>query len=310
MSKLITVFGATGNQGGSVIKAILADTVLSKESRLRGITRDVSKPAAQALSQHGIEVKAADMSSKASLTEAIRGSHTVFLVTTPDFTSGQPGQELVHGKNVADVAKELGVQHLIFSSLLHVTDTTQGRLKHVIHFDQKAEVERYIRSIGIPSTFVLPGYFMSNFTSFGMLRKGDDGTYALAYPVGEKARFPLIDIESDMGKFVVAAIKGQTEVLSKQILAAAGYYTPSQIVSEFTEVTGKKAQFIPVDANTYKGFLPGPMADEMLENHFFIEEPGYYAGQDLTESLDLVANVGLKPATWKEFLQKNKDVFA
>jgi len=56
MSKILTVFGATGNQGGSVIRAILADPVLSKEFKIRGITRDTSKPAAQALVSKGVEV--------------------------------------------------------------------------------------------------------------------------------------------------------------------------------------------------------------------------------------------------------------
>ena len=141
------------------------------------------------------------MSSKSSLAEAIKGSHTVFLVTTPDFMSGQPSQELVHGKNVADVAQEAGVQHLIFSSLLHVRETTNGRLKHVLHFDMKADVERYIRSTGLPSTFVLPGYFMSNFTALQMLKKGDDGVYTLAYPVNSKAEFPLLDTAPDIGEY-------------------------------------------------------------------------------------------------------------
>ncbi|KAG9718671.1 hypothetical protein KCU73_g15002, partial [Aureobasidium melanogenum] len=54
MSKLITVFGATGNQGGSVIKHILADSQLSSEFKIRGITRDVSKPAAKALADQGV----------------------------------------------------------------------------------------------------------------------------------------------------------------------------------------------------------------------------------------------------------------
>lgn len=58
MSKLITVFGATGNQGGSVIKHILADSTLSKIFKIRGITRDTSKPAAQALAKQGVELKA------------------------------------------------------------------------------------------------------------------------------------------------------------------------------------------------------------------------------------------------------------
>ncbi|KAI8691678.1 hypothetical protein LRP88_08937 [Fusarium phalaenopsidis] len=309
MSKLLTVFGATGAQGGSVIRAVLADDVLSKEYKIRGITRDVSKPAAQALTEKGVEVVAADMSSKETLADALKGSHTVFLVTTPDFMSAGGGQELPHGKNVADVASDLGVKHLIYSSLLHVTETTGGRLKHVVHFDDKAEVERYIRSKGIPSTFVLPGYFMSNFTALQMIKKGDDGVYSLAYPVGDKAKFPLIDTPSDLGKYVVAAIRNEPEVLGKQILAAAGYYTPTQIVSEFEEVVGKPARFVPIDAATYKSFLPEPLADEMLENHLFIEEPGYYNGQDLKESLDLLSSVGLQPTTWKEFLEAHKAEF-
>ncbi|KAJ4146465.1 hypothetical protein NW754_001931 [Fusarium falciforme] len=309
MSKLLTVFGATGAQGGSVIRAVLADDVLSKEYKIRGITRDVSKPAAQALAGKGVEVVAADMSSKETLTAALKDSHTVFLVTTPDFMSAGGSQELPHGKNVADVASDLGVKHLIYSSLLHVTETTGGRLKHVVHFDDKAEVERYIRSKGIPSTFVLPGYFMSNFTALQMIKKGDDGVYSLAYPVGDKAKFPLIDTPSDLGKYVVAAIRKEPQVLGKQILAAAGYYTPTQIVSEFEEVVGKQARFVPIDAATYKSFLPEPLADEMLENHLFIEEPGYYNGQDLNESLDLLTSVGLQPTTWKEFLEDHKTEF-
>ncbi|EEU48852.1 uncharacterized protein NECHADRAFT_90418 [Fusarium vanettenii 77-13-4] len=309
MSKLLTVFGATGAQGGSVIRAVLADDVLSKEYKIRGITRDVSKPASQALAEKGVEVVAADMSSKETLTAALKDSHTVFLVTTPDFMSGGGSQELPHGKNVADVASDLGVKHLIYSSLLHVTETTGGRLKHVVHFDDKAEVERYIRSKDIPSTFVLPGYFMSNFTTLQMIKKGDDGVYSLAYPVGDKAKFPLIDTPSDLGKYVVAAIRKEPEVLGKQILAAAGYYTPTQIVSEFEEVVGKPARFVAIDAATYKSFLPEPLAEEMLENHLFIEEPGYYNGQDLKESLDLLASVGLQPTTWKEFLEAHKAEF-
>ncbi|ETS85020.1 hypothetical protein PFICI_03045 [Pestalotiopsis fici W106-1] len=306
MSKILTVFGATGNQGGSVIRAVLADSVLSKEFSIRGITRDVSKPAAKALASKGVDVRAADMSSKDSLAKALEGSHSVFLVTTPDFMSGGPSQELNHGKNVADVAETCGVQHLIFSSLLHVTDETNGRLKHVEHFDMKADVERYIRAKNVPSTFILPGYFMSNFTALQMIRKGEDGVYSLAYPVSDKAEFPLIDTESDIGKYAVAVLRNRAKVIGKQILAAADYYTPTRILSEFEEVTQSKTRFVQLDAETYKSFLPAPMAQEMLENHLFIEEPGYYAGKSLQESLDLLAKVNLKPTTWKDFLIKNK----
>ncbi|EHK42422.1 hypothetical protein TRIATDRAFT_149983 [Trichoderma atroviride IMI 206040] len=308
MPKLLTIFGATGKQGGSIIEAVLSDASLKEEFTIRGVTRDASKPAAQALAAKGVEVVATDMDSKDSVLQAVTGSHTVFLVTIPDFT-GRENKELDHGKIVADACHESGVQHLIFSSLLHVTDTTNGRLTNVPHFDRKAEVERYIRSKGIPSTFVLPGYFMSNYTALQMIRKGDNGEYTLAYPVGDKALFPLIDIEADMGKYVVASIKERENVLGKQILAAADYYTPTRILAEFEEVTGGKANFLKLDADTFQSFFPAPLGVEMLENHLFIEEPGYYAGKSLDESLDLLRKVGLKPTTWKEFLAKNKAAF-
>lgn len=104
-------------------------------------------------------------------------------------------------------------------------------------------------------------------------------------------------------------MRNKNAVLGKQLLAAADYYVPSRIVSEFQDVTGQSARFVQIDAETYKGFLPGPLADEMLENHLFIEEPGYFAGADLKESLDLLASVGLKPTSWKEFLEANKGAF-
>lgn len=137
------------------------------------------------------------MNSKSSLTEAIHGSHTVFLVTNY-WESAKYDVEVTQGKNVADVAKEAGVQHIVFSTLLHVTKVTDGRLSHVPHFDGKADIEEYIRQSGLPATFYLPGYFMSNFAQ--MLQKADDGSYSLAYPVGKGAKFPLVDIAEDTGK--------------------------------------------------------------------------------------------------------------
>ncbi|KAF4305028.1 putative family transcriptional regulator protein [Botryosphaeria dothidea] len=292
MSKLMTVFGATGNQGGSVIQTVLADTVLSKEFKIRGINRDVTKPAAKALKAKGVEMVTADMNDPASVLSAVTGSHTVFLVTNY-WETGKPEVELAQGKNVANACKEAGVQHLIFSSLLHVTKETGGRLKNVPHFDGKAGIEAYIKELGIPATFVLPGYFMSNYTTMGMIRKGDDGVYTLAYPVSAEAKFPLADIGEDIGKYIVVAIKQRYKVLGAQILVAEDYYTPTRILREFEE-----------------SFLPEPIALEMLENHLFVEDPGYYAGKDLKESLDLLASVNLKPTSWKEFLAKNKAQFA
>ncbi|KAF9891679.1 hypothetical protein FE257_003691 [Aspergillus nanangensis] len=309
MAKIITVFGATGNQGGSVIRAILTDPAASKEFKIRGITRDISKPAAQALVKEGIEVKSADMNSESSLTDAIRGSHSVFLVTTPGWGEGGPEVEFHHGRNVANAAKSAGVEHIIYSSLLNVTETSGGRLTHVPHFDMKQHVESYIRELGLPSTFVLPGYFMSNFSAYGMIRKDNNGVYTLAYPVSETAKFPLLDISADLGKFVLAAMKKRTELLGAQVLAADNYYTPLQILSGFEAVTGKKTRYSQVGAEAYKAFMPPELAEELLENHLFIEDPGYYNGRSLDASHELLSELGLKTTSWREYVEKHKGAF-
>ncbi|KAH9203996.1 hypothetical protein DL95DRAFT_398871 [Leptodontidium sp. 2 PMI_412] len=300
MSKLITVFGATGNQGGSVIKAILADPQLSKEYKIRGLTRDTSKKSAQELAKQGVEVVSADLNSVDSLAIALKGSHTVFLVTNY-WETANGDIEYAQGKNVTDVAKKVGVSYIIFSSLHHVTEATKGRLSHVPHFDSKANIEKYIRASGLKSTFVLPGYYMSNFTQ--MITKAGGGSYQLFYPVdGKKTKFPLFDAANDTGLFVKATLKNADKMEGKQVLEATGYYTPEEIVDTFSKVTGKKAVFIKVTPQQYLASLPEAIAEEYLENQLFVEEPGYFLGESLDPSLKLL---DAKPTSWADFVKKN-----
>lgn len=140
------------------------------------------------------------MNSASSVEEVVKGSHTVFLVTNY-WETAQGEVEIAQGKNVADAAKKAGVSHIIFSSLINVTKATNGRLSHVPHFDGKSLIEEYIKSTGVKSTIVLPGYFMSNLLS--MIRKGEDGVFRLAYPVSETSEFPLFDAAEDTGEFSI-----------------------------------------------------------------------------------------------------------
>jgi uncharacterized protein YbjT (DUF2867 family) len=141
----------------------------------------------------------ADMSPGSSLDAAVQGSHTVFLMTQ-FWENFSADAELAQGKAVADACKAANVQHLIFSSLINTTEASQGRLSNISHFGGKAKIEQYIRDIGVPATFVLPGYYMSNF--FQTIRKNDDGSYMLALPVsGDKAQLPLFDVAGDMGAY-------------------------------------------------------------------------------------------------------------
>ncbi|CAI7667964.1 hypothetical protein CBS147355_9703 [Penicillium roqueforti] len=299
MANLITVFGATGNQGGSVIDAILNDSQLSKQFKIRGITRDTTKKSAQDLAKRGVETVSANLDSVDSLTAALKGSHTVFLVTNY-WETMNADVEFSQGKNVTDVCKAVGVSHLIFSSLHNVKEESKGRLTNVPHFDSKANVEKYIRASGVGSSFVLPGYYMSNFTQ--MLNRAEDGSYQLFYPVSNEAKFPLFDAAQDTGLFVKAALKHKGQLKNHQILAAAKYYTPQEIVDIFSRVSGKKAVFIEVNAEQYQASLPPAIALEYLENQLFVADPGYYLGESLEPSLKLLDSA---PTTWDEFVKKN-----
>lgn len=108
---------------------------------------------------------------------------------------------------------------------------------------------------------------------------------------------------SHTGKFVKAIIKKRDSVLGARILGAADYYTPKQVLDTLSEVTGKKTQYYPVDEKTYKGFLPEFMAQEMLENHLFIEEPGYYGGESLDRTHSILDD---KLVSWKDYVAKSQ----
>lgn len=139
------------------------------------------------------------MSSPESVAAAVRGAHTVFLMTN-FWASMSADTEISQGKAVVDACKAANVQHLIFSSLINTKKASNGRLPNISHFDGKAKIEEYIRQTGLLATFLLPGYFMSNL--FDSIRKNEDGSYMLALPVdGDKAQFPLFDAAGDTGTY-------------------------------------------------------------------------------------------------------------
>lgn len=117
-------------------------------------------------------------------------------------------------------------------------------------------------------------------------------------------RSPADNLE---GKFVVGILKAYPSCAGKQIFAATDYYTANRIVGEFGGVLAKQAAFVQLPAATFKSFLPPPVAQELLENHLLLEDPGYYAGADLDESKKMAA---VPPTTWKEFVKANESKWA
>jgi uncharacterized protein YbjT (DUF2867 family) len=304
--KVLVVFGATGVQGGSVAKAFLGDAKLKESWVIRGVTRDVSKPSAKSLENLGAETITADLNDASTLKNAVKGAYAVFAVTN-FWESHSADVEIKQGKAIADAAKEAGVQHFVWSSLLNVTELSKGALPGVTHFDSKAKVEAYIRQIGLPATFFLPGFYMSNLPG-GMFRQAPpNNDWTLGLPIPASTPVPLLDTAGDTGKFVKGILLNREKTLGKRIYGATDYYTLGQMVEQFKELypeAGKTAKIAELPHQVFKDILgksgmPEEEAEELLQNMRLMNEYGYYGGASLDESHTILVD---KLTTWKEFM--------
>jgi len=150
--QLIVVTGAAGNQGGAAARHLL-----SKGWKVRALTRDVSKPAAQALAAAGAEVFSADHDDRASLDAAFKGAYGVFSVQNYWLLNVGAEGEVRQGKAIADAAQAAGVQHFVYSS---VGAAHRGRGQ--AHFASEHEIEQHIQSLDLPYTILRPVAFMEN----------------------------------------------------------------------------------------------------------------------------------------------------
>lgn len=165
--KLLTIFGATGNQGGSVIDVILASPDLKTKYKLRGVTRNASSHSAQQLAAKGVEMVSATLNDIESLNKAVGGSYGVFGVTNfwdKDVMSKKI--EMQQGKNIFEACKSQGVVHYVFSTLPHAEKITDGVLRHIDHFDGKAIVADFIEENKgtMIASYFMPGEYFFNMT--------------------------------------------------------------------------------------------------------------------------------------------------
>jgi len=307
MTKLLTVFGATGAQGGSVVARVLENSALSKTWKVRGVTRDPTKPAATALKDKGVEVVSADFGSKDSLVQAVQGSAAVFGVT--NFWELMDGEkEFQQGKNLIDACKQVGVERVIFSTLANVSKGTNGRQTGVAHFDYKAKIAEYALETGVPSTFFMPASYMSFMIK--AFRPDEQGVYTWASPMDpEKTKIPLIDASADSGLWVAAILLSLSATLNQRVAAAGDVLSPAQMAAQLADVGGVKAQATRISYDAFKSTLPPVIAQEMASMFDLFENEGYYVGEPadaVEKGRELVSKAGLpKPKTWKDYVAAN-----
>jgi uncharacterized protein YbjT (DUF2867 family) len=265
--KVIAVVGATGAQGGGLVRAILADR--SGAFRARALTRNPNSEKAKALADAGAEVVAANVDDPASLRRGFDGAYGAFCVTFFwDHFSAE--RERTEGGYMAEAAKQAGIQHAIWSTFVDVRrfvplnddriPTLQGKYK-VPHFDGKGEADELFRKAGVPTTFLHTSFYWENFIYFGAgPKRGPDGKLALVFPMGDK-KLPGIASE-DIGKAALAIFQRGREFIGKNVGVAGEHLSGAELAAAMSRALGEKVIYQDVPPEVYRSFgFPG--ADDM-----------------------------------------------
>jgi uncharacterized protein YbjT (DUF2867 family) len=292
--KIIAVVGATGAQGGGLVRAILNDPTVG--FTVRAITRDVNSDKAKELSKMGAEVVAADVDDEESLRKAFTGAYGAFCVTF-FWNHFSPEREISSATNMAKAAKSAGVKHVIWSTLedtrkfIPLSDnrmpTLMGKYK-VPHFDAKGEADAIFRELGLPVTFLATSFYWDNFIYFGSgPKKGPDGIFALTFPMDDK-KLPGIASE-DIGKCAYGIFKRGNEFIGKTVSIAGEHLTGTQMADTLSKVLGLEIHYNKVTPEAYRGFgFPGAedLGNMFQFNRDFSEEFCHARNLDKTRELN------------------------
>jgi uncharacterized protein YbjT (DUF2867 family) len=309
--KIIAVLGATGSQGGGMVRALLEDATFA----VRALTRDPSSPKGVALAEAGAQVVAADLDDEASLDAGFAGVHGAFVVTnywaplTPEQEAerSRAERELDQAKAAARALERAGARHVIWSTL----EDTRGRFANdlaipdvegykVPHFDAKAEADAFFA--GLPTTYLRTTLFYENFANSFPPMRGDDGALMLGIPMADQ---PLAGIAvDDIGRTALGvfgtgdALVGQTVSIAGDILTGDGY------AEALTAALGEPVVYRPLTFDQFRaqGF---PSAIEMGNMfQYYAEDAAAFTG---ARDLDRVRELNPRLQSFPDWLARHRD---
>jgi uncharacterized protein YbjT (DUF2867 family) len=231
--RTILVTGGTGQQGGAVARHLAGQGF-----HIKGLTRQPDSPAAQALTARGVELVTGNLDDAASLAKVVAGAWGVFAVQNT-WSAGVEGEE-AQGKRLAQVAREQGVQHFVYTSV-----GSAHRHTGIPHFENKFRIEETVRALAFPSHVILrPVFFMSNLTSPWFLQ-GD--TLATAMRPDTKLQMIAVD---DIGRIGARAFTDAEAMNGEEIDLAGDAATMSEVAAVLSQALGRPITFqpIPIDA--------------------------------------------------------------
>ena len=290
--KLIAVIGATGQQGGGVVRALQA----RGQFKVRALTRDPDKH--RELAE---EVVAADLDKPETLKAAFAGAHGVFLVT--NFWAYGGADEPRQATAAVRAAKDSGVKHFIWSTLPDVEAISGGKL-NVPHFTGKAKIDRVVQEAGFANhTFVIAPFYYQNLAGALAPQKQPDGSMGWALPLDPTLRAIHMGDINELGNIVAGAFVYPDEAGNGQYLPLVGDFMSFNEIVETLNRQGHNFSYKQVPKESFAGSFPG--ATEIAET-FSYWEAHTYLGSDSSARIALANKVaGREPTRFSTWAREN-----
>jgi len=294
--QLIAVIGATGQQGGAVVRALQAQG----QFKIRALTRNPGK-------HRGLadEVVEADLDRPETLKAAFAGAHGVFLVTN----AWEPGTgELKQATAAVQAAKEAGIKHFVWSTLPDVEAISGGKL-HVPHFTDKAKIDRIVKDAGFAHhTFVIAPFFYQNLVGVSAPQKQEDGTLGWALPIDPAVRGIHMGDITELGAIVAGAFAHPEEADDGEYLPLVGDFMSFNEIVDTLNRQGHEFSFKQVPTEIFATLFPGAAEIAAMFAWF---QAHTYLGSDMRDRIALANKIaGRQPTKFSTWARANFPVHA
>jgi len=307
--KIIAVVGATGTQGGALVRAILSEP--HGPFAVRALTRNVNSEKAQELKRLGAEVVAADIDNVNSLKLAFHGVYGVYCATFY-WEHCMPEREMSQAAAMAQAARNASATHVIWSTLedtRKLVPLKDNRLPTIMdkykvpHFDGKGASNDAFRQIGLPTTYMLGSFYWENLIYMQMgPKKQQDGTLVFALPLGEK-RLPGI-ASDDIGKCAFGIFKRGAQFIGKTVGIAGEHLTGKQMAASLTRALRQRVVYQHVPFEKYRE-LDFPAAKDLA--NMFQFQHDFEVEFCAARNVELSRSLNPSLLSFDGWLLKNKD---
>lgn len=285
--KLIAVIGATGHQGGAVVRALQA----GGQFKVRALTRNPDK-------HHDLadEVVEADLNHPETLAAAFKGAYGVFLVT---MSSLEGTDERKQGAAAVQVARDAGVKHVVWSTLPNV-EVISGGTFSVPHFTSKAKVDPIVKDAGFANhTFVIAPFFYQNLAGAMAPRKQADGSLGWALPLDPGVRCIHMGDIGELGTIVAGAFAHPDQAGHGEYLPLVGDFMSFDEIVDVLNRQGHNFSFTRVPADAFATLFPGAREIAAMFSYF---QAHTYLGSDSRNRIALANKIAgrqpIKFSTW------------